>query len=141
MFHYPIYYEIHGRPDPIQFLQVPRPEMRSLTLYMQEALKLCAHIFHPPMPNFAQQITSFFKVLPSARGTKRQTDSGIASDSNQCGPEGPSPYPKDLKDIARPDPLPAGRRDHLGISGRLPLSDNNVVDGPDLPPDLPRDTS
>jgi hypothetical protein len=35
---------------------------------------------------------------------------------DQCRPEGPSPFPK-------LDPLLAGRRDHLGIRGGLPLPD------------------
>jgi hypothetical protein len=53
---------------------------------------------------------------------------------------GTIPLPRDLRDIARPDPLPIGKRDHLDINNGLLLPDNSIVGGPDLPQALPRDT-
>jgi hypothetical protein len=101
IFRCPIYYEIRGRFHclfrGIQTLSsfFRYSDQRCLSLYMQEALRLRGHILQPPpRPNPTQQITSFFMVLPSARGTKRQTDSNIASDSRSVRTRGTIPPPQ-----------------------------------------------
>eukprot|EP01018_Ginkgo_biloba_P038907 Gb_14290 [translate_table: standard] len=58
---------------------------------------------------------------------------------DQCGPVGPSPFLRDLSDIARPDPSTGGKRDPLDLSSELPPPDSSVVDSPDLLPVLPLD--
>ena len=87
IFRCPVYYEIRGRfqclfrrsRDLTSFFRYP--DQRCLALYMQEALRLRAHILQPPTrPDSTRQITSFFTVLPSGRGTKRQPDISTASD-------------------------------------------------------------
>ena len=51
------------------------PDQRCLALYLQEALRFRAHILQlPTRPDTTQKITTFFSVLPLAKGTKRPTD-------------------------------------------------------------------
>lgn len=55
---------------------------RCLALYPEEDLKFWSHTVWPhPRPDSTHRNTSFLPVFYSARGTKRQTDSNIASDS------------------------------------------------------------
>jgi hypothetical protein len=112
IFHCPIYYEIQGRYHclfrELQTLSsfFKYPDQRCLALYMQEALRLHSHTLQPPpRPVSTQEITSFFMVLPSARGTKRQMDSGLGSNSkSMCGLMGLSPLLEDLNNIVNLDP-------------------------------------
>lgn len=76
----PIYYEIRGRyhclfrgPQNLSSF-FSYTDQRCVALYIQETLKHREHILQPPVrPNTTRQITSFFSILPSARGVKRST--------------------------------------------------------------------
>jgi hypothetical protein len=95
IFRCPIYYEIRG-----QFHCLFRgaqtltgffsyPDQRCLALYIQEALRFRAHTLQPPTrPDPIRRITSFFTVLPSGRGTKRQTDTSTTPDSRSVRTRG-----------------------------------------------------
>jgi hypothetical protein len=100
IFRCPIYYEIRGRFHCLfrgtqtltgffRYL-----DQRCLALYIQEALRLRAHTLQPPTrPDPIRRITSFFPVLPSGRGTKRQTDTSAAPDSRSVRTRGTFPRP------------------------------------------------
>jgi hypothetical protein len=65
-----------------------------LALYMQEALRFRTHILHPPIrPNPTQRITTFFRVLPSDRGTNRPLDINTYPDPRSVRICGTSPRP------------------------------------------------
>ena len=72
------YYEIRGRfhclfRGPQTLATFFRDtDQRCLTLNVQEVLRFRAQVLQPPTrPDTTQQITTFFSMLPSSRGTKR----------------------------------------------------------------------
>jgi hypothetical protein len=96
----PVYYEIRGRFHCLfrgsqtlaDFFRYP--DQRCLALYMQEALRFRTHILQPPIrPDPTQRITTFFRVLPSDRGTKRPSDISTYPDPRSMRIRGTSPRP------------------------------------------------
>ena len=74
-------------------------DQRCVALYIQETLKHREHILQPPVrPNTTRQITSFFSILPSARGVKRSTNENTDQASSHI-----SANPRSVK---RRSPLP-----------------------------------
>ena len=93
-----VYYEIRRRFHCLfrdyrtlaQFFRYPN--QRCLALYMQEALRFRAHILQPPIrPDPTQRITTFFKLLPLDRGTKRSIHTSTYPDSRLVRIRGTSP--------------------------------------------------
>lgn len=69
------------------------PDQRCLALYMQEALRFRAHILQPPIkPDPTQRIMTFFRVLPSDRGTERTLNTVSHPDSRPMRIRGTSPH-------------------------------------------------
>jgi hypothetical protein len=116
--HYPspIYYEIRGRFHCLfkgtQTLTgfFKYPDQRCLALYRQEAFRLRAHTLQPPTRlDPIQRITSF-TVLPSGRGTKRQTDTNAALDSRSMRIRETFPFPTRFQRHDQTRSLPRRRR-------------------------------
>ena len=95
----PVYYKIRGRfhclfRDSRTLAEFFRyPDQRCLALYMQEALRFRVHILQPPIiPDPTQRIMTFFRVIPSDRGTKRSIDNSAYPDSRSVRIHGTSSY-------------------------------------------------
>lgn len=137
----PVYYKIIGRfhclfkdsQTLIDFFKYP--DQRCLALYMQEVLRFQAHILLCPIkPDPTHRITTFFKVLPLDKGTKRRIDTSTYPRSKSVRIRGTEPchtrsqHNKSVSDLFLGDKLgPLEQRVNFPrqwFSGQLTLSIN-----------------